>query len=144
VTERRKSQLERDTESLYDYAVANPKGFTYVDVERDLRWDRKRLIVAVRQVRLLFHDDTLNLICDPQGFRQPWLYRLVGNYDDARPWSANRAGDLEARLNTMLAVAETVVHTSDGRTLPGKRARLIYSTLANLVVQLETIDAAGG
>jgi phosphoribosylformylglycinamidine (FGAM) synthase-like amidotransferase family enzyme len=144
VSDKRKSQLERDTETLYDYAVARPGGFTYADVYKDLQWERSRLIRTARQVRLLFHDDTVNLICDPQGFRQPWLYRLVGNYDDARPWSANRAGDLEARLITMLAVAETTVHTTDGRTALGKRARLIHSTLGNLVVQLDTIDAASG
>ena len=136
---------EKDVELLYDYAQAKPEGFTYKDVARDLGWeDRSRLFRTARYVRLMFANDSINLVCEPQGQREPWRYRLVGTYAEARGWGGNRDRDLKTRVATICAVAKTLVHTTDGRTMEGKRARLVESTLSNLLVQLAAMQEAIG
>ena len=124
---------------LFDYAVAHPDGFTYVDVENDLGWDRGLFSWVARNLRAEFADDSVNLICEPQGQYEPWLYRLVGTADDARIWSTNRIADLEGRLHTMASVSESVKNATDGRTTEGRKARKINRTLVRLIEDLEDI-----
>lgn len=125
---------------LYDYAVEHPEGFTYQDIERDFEWQRSEFVGVVRTLRAILADDEINLTCEPQGQGEPWLYKLIGSYDDARPWATNRIGDLETRLETIGSVSQTLVSATDGRSIEGRKARKMKSTLDYLRGELADID----
>jgi hypothetical protein len=130
-----KRELRRD--ALYDYAVAHPEGFTAPQAMADLELTGKQADIAVRDVRLMLGSDEINLVCDPQGSRDPWLYRLVGDMDGAAPWIANRERDMMSRLQTVRAVASSIVHATDGRSLGGRRAAKVRRTITRLIEDLE-------
>jgi len=122
---------------LFDYAADKPEGFTYRDVEKELGWDRKMFFATARKLRVLLgNDDRINLVCDPQGTRQPWLYRLSGDVDGARGWVANRLGDAETRIGTMQSVCATLERATDGRTSDGRRARVMNKGLTRIIEDL--------
>lgn len=128
---------------LFDYAVTHPDGFTNEQASADLDWTLHVFNEAARALRLILGDDTITLVCDPTGPRERWRYRLVGNYTDARGWSSNRLRDMEARLETIQAVAATIVHATDGRKLDGRRARLILAVVGALREQLIAMSDQG-
>lgn len=126
---------------LFDYAVAHPDGFTRYDVQSDLGWPHKTFLEVSRALRKLFSDDTITLKCEPDGLRKAWRYKLIGAPDELRVWSANRTGDLETRLETMQAMATSMVNASDGRTIEGRKARAIHRYLTRLLEDLSEIGA---
>lgn len=127
-------------DDLWDYAVAHPDGFTNEQAMSEFDWDLKTFNTAVQDLRLLLEDDQITLPCDPQGQHEKWLYRLVGHYDDGRAWAINRLLDSETRLRTIEAYSSALMHSTDGRTADGKKARLIHSTAAYLREQIELLD----
>lgn len=132
-------QRDEEADRLYEYAVAHPEGFTKHDVKRDLGWHSVKLSHIARVVRMRHANDEINLICLPEGQSQPWRYMLSATPEAIRQWGQQREGDMETRLKTMAAVASSNVNTTDGRTLDGRRARLVASTLSSLLVQLEAM-----
>lgn len=129
---------------LYDFAVSKPEGFTYLDVHREYGWHRTNFGRTVRALRLLFSGDAITLTCDRAAWNMPHVYKLVGNYEAARPWVAGRVGDLESRLDTVHAVANTLTNATDGRTLEGRKVRRIKKTIGRLIEDLNEIKNDGG
>lgn len=123
-------------EKLFDLAAFNADGFTVEDAAAALGCSPQLVSTAIRDLRSFLADDSINLICEPAGFLAPWVYRLVGNFDEARGWTANRIGDAEARLLTLQAVATSVLTGTDGRTIEGKRAKIMVKALGRLVEDL--------
>lgn len=131
-----------DVDTLFDYAVERPVGFTRYDVADDLGWTKDRFTKAVNATRrTLGHDDMINLVCDPQGQHEAWLYRLVGTPAESSVWIANRVGDTEARLHTMKDVSRSMERASDGRTIAGRKARKMARSFEYLIQELADIDA---
>lgn len=128
---------------LFDYAVVHPDGFTNVEAMEDLEWSLRYFNEAVRDLRLILAGDSINLIADPAGEREPWIYRLVGTFTDARAWSSNRLRDMEARLETIQAVAFSIVGSTDGRTTDGRKAKLIVAVVGALREQLHAMNDQG-
>ena len=84
------------------------------------------------------------MICELNGFRQPWVYRLVaGNFDDARPWMENRVSDCEGRLTTLGSVVGTIAKSADGRSVAGKRARIMHRAIARAMEDLAELSDQG-
>lgn len=127
---------------LYDFAGNCPDGFTHADVEAQFGWGRNDFFKVVRDLRLLFKDREITLVCDPQGQGELWRYRLVGSYDEARQWATNRIHDLESRLETVGAVAEAIVNATDGRSIEGRKARKLQRVVGRLIEDLAEIDAS--
>jgi hypothetical protein len=128
---------------LFDYAVVHPEGFTNEEASRDLGWTLSGFNVVARALRLILADDTITLVCDPTEQNQRWRYKLVGTYTDARGWSSNRLRDLEARLETIQAIAQTMVKATDGRTTTGRKATLILAVVGALRQQLVAMGDQG-
>lgn len=128
-------------EALYDYAVAQPEGFTNVDFMAEHGVTLADFNTAVNKLRALLADDTITLICDPGEARSPWTYRLVGKVDEGSPWVQNRLRDAESRFVTMAHVATSLVNATDGRSADGRRARLIHKSLTRLKEDLDEIAA---
>ena len=125
---------------LWDFAVAHPDGFTWADCADKFSWAARRteFFRIVRALRLtLGNGDSINLTCEPNGPKQLWLYRLSGTYDAARPWTANRLGDMECRLETIAGVSKSLVAATDGRSADGRKARLIAKTVGRLTEDLQ-------
>lgn len=122
------------------FALDHLEGFRGEEACRALEWDARKFGRIVRQFRETHCDETLNLVCDPGSHREPWVYRLVGNYEDAQPWATNRLGDLEARLMTIEWVAQTVTNVTQEASRDGRRARLIHSTVHYLRTVLENMN----
>ena len=126
---------------LFDYAVEHPDGFTYQDIERDLGWQRPYFVKVVRQLRLLLgNDDEINLVCDSVDRNGPWVYKLVGNFEDTRAWGRNRTDDAETRLMTIGAVLASVIRNTDGRSRDGRRARIMQRAVQRAREDLAEID----
>lgn len=126
--------------ALFDLLAGEPDGLTVTDMRCALGCGVTATEQAIRDLRLTLGDsDSINVVCDPQGQGEEWRYRLVGDLDGNRRWIANRLGDTESRLRTMRAVATSLVAATDGRTLDGRRARLIDKALRRLVEDLEEV-----
>jgi len=123
------------------FATVHPDGFTYIDIKDELGWQRTEFFRVVRAFRIVFAGKTINLVCDPQRLREPWRYRLVGNYEGAEEWITNRLGDMESRLVTIKSVTETIGNSVDSRTRNGRKANKIYRTLVYLLGELQEINA---
>jgi len=134
------SAREERRDSLFDLLVAMPEGVTVNEIGATLSIPLWRVNEVIRDLRLLLGDtDDINLVCTPQGQQERWNYALVGNLDGAREWTANRVGDTASRIRTMQAVMRSVVSASDGRTLDGKRARVIERSLRRLIEDLDDL-----
>jgi len=128
---------------LFDFLVDHSEGVTWEDTKKEFRWakDRPHFFHVVRRLRqILGDDDQINVVCDPRGHRETWLYRLVGDPEEALPWQANRLKDLEARLETIAAVAASVARNVDKRTIVGRKASKIESTVGYLLHELGDLN----
>lgn len=128
---------------LFDLLAASPEGLTMGDIALGLGCGRRLADKAVHDLRIVLGDsDTINVPSDPQGRGEPWLYFLKGDIDGNRRWITNRLGDTESRLRTMRALAASLVSGSDGRTVDGRRARLIERALRRLIEDLDDLLSA--
>jgi hypothetical protein len=135
-------RIEDDAGLLYDFLVDSPDGITWEDASRKFGWKHRTYFFRViRKLRLILgDDDEMTVICDPRGMRETWLYQLVGDPELAYPWQANRIGDMEARLETVLSVSTSVAKNVDGRTLVGKKSRRIKATVGYLLGELAQLS----
>jgi len=103
---------------------------TYVTIREETGWSRKQILKAVQVLRdiLAANGDVISVVCDPQGPREPWLYRLQAGRDildaERSGWILNRFTDAERRLKTIKHVLEVAVRGLDGRTVEGRKARI--------------------
>ena len=132
---------ETRRDELFSYAVDHPEGFTIDDLTGDTDWNRRDANAAIHDLRKFLGDtDDINLVCNPNGHGQRWVYRLVGDLAGLQPWARNRLGDSETRLRTMNSMTASIVKATDGRSAEGKRARIIETGLRHLVEDLDNID----
>lgn len=135
---REQRRLRRD--KLFDYLVANPQ-VTLRQIERHLGVSKSAAETSIRDLRLLFGDlDDITLICEPDGKGRPWLYRLVGNATEAFPYQSARLLHVEAELVTLEAQSRSIARSTDGRTIEGKKADLIESTVGYLNRELRRLN----
>jgi hypothetical protein len=134
------SRDDRMTE-LFDYLVLSPQGVTIGDMIDHLDCNRSRAETAIHDLReFLGQADVANLTCTPNGSRQQWLYHLETKLDEHKEWIANRTGDFESRLRTMLAMLSSVISGTSSRTLEGKRARVMHRQITRLLEDLQEMD----
>lgn len=127
---------------MWDLLVSRPGGVTIHEIAAALRTTRYYADGIVRSFRLLFGDtDSINLVCAPNGSRQPWLYSLAGTYDGSSTWTGNRIGDAESRFETIIAIVRSIVTATDGRTIEGKRARIMLRALTRAQEDLADLTA---
>lgn len=118
-----------ETAALFDYLVSQER-VTMAEIAHHLGVGFRRAGDVVRELRLIFgNDDTINLVCERVGPRQPSIYFLAGQLDGAKPWTLERLGDAETRLETIAAVVQSFVNGTDGRTVDGKIARLFARSI---------------
>ena len=130
-----------DAGALFDYLVDTPEPVVIDEIRAALGWTYRRTEQAIHDVRMaLGADDSINLIAEPDG-RGPWRYWLTGSAEDARWWQANRLVVLITQVRTNLAVAESIRRGIDGRTVEGRKARVLARTLGYIV---DILDALGG
>lgn len=128
---------------LFDYMVLSPQGATVEDMAAHLQCSVHAARDSIRDLRIfLGDDDQVNLTCNPDGANQRWLYRLVTKLDDHREWVANRVIDTESRIETMHAMLSSAVRATDGRSVAGKRARVMCKQLGRLLEDLRELDDA--
>lgn len=132
--------IRRD--ALYDLLVANPDGITVDDMMEliDCTYESARL--AIRDLRLfLGDDDEINVICTPDEYRGRWLYTLEATLEKSQEWISYRLSDAESRLETMGAVMASIVQSTSGRTIDGKKARIIERAFRRALEDLAELDA---
>ena len=128
-------------DDLFDVLAATPDGVDVVEMATALGCTTAQAYRSVHDLRLFLGDtDNINVVCDPNGHRQLWKYRLVGDVDGAMPWQQNRLSDLEQRLVTIGKVSKSVASGLDKRTLEGKKALAIASTIDVLNNQLALLN----
>lgn len=130
---------------IYDCLANAPNGLTMRDMTRQTGASPTRVRTAIRAARLILADhDTLFILCEPQGPREPWLYRLVDGSiipnGEETAWTANRVGDAQSRVKLLSAAMEVACHATDSRTVIGKKARVLDKQLRRLVEDLEEVE----
>jgi len=133
---------------VFDQLVAHPDGMTVPDFCEELSLPRRTIYKGIRDARMILaEDDTLFILSDPQGAREPWLYRLVDGamVIDASEsgWVSNRIGDAQTRVQTIYAGMRVAARATDGRTRDGRKARVLARACGRLVEDLEEIDLSG-
>lgn len=131
---------ERRRDDLWDDLAANPSGLTVEDMMGLRNWTHDQANKAIRDLRAWLGEyDNVNLPCDPQGERDRWLYRLTGDLDEVKNWSANRLRDADSRVRTMQSMLTSIVAGTSSRTAEGRRARLMERQLRRLVEDLDDL-----
>jgi hypothetical protein len=134
------TSMDEHLTALFDYLAASPDGVTINDIADGLDVNLPLARKVVHTFRITYGaDDELNLVCEPNGHLQPWLYRLVGTISDAQAWVANRVADAEARLETMAAVLGSAARATDGRSTDGKKARILLRAITRAQEDLAEI-----
>jgi hypothetical protein len=127
---------------MWDYLVAHPEGVTIDDLAADQEADLTTTRKVLQGLRdLLGGGDTINVVCEPIPGKPKgrWRYTLVGNPEGARWWSTNRITDTERRLLTIHDIAASMVAATDGRTIVGRKARVIQLWLGRCIEDLQRI-----
>ena len=132
-----------DADQLFDYAVANPDGFTRSDACAKLECSSREFDATVRELRRILGDgDDIYLVCWTQG-RGEWRYQLIGNFDGSREWGVWMLAHSEARIETQQWLYRTLVKALDGRTIEGRKARMMERAMRHLHEELVAIDEDG-
>ena len=128
-------------DELFGVLVAAPEGLTIYDIAEELGVSVPTARNAVRDLRIVFGQDSdINLTAQPRPL-MPWLYQLTGSYEQARPWVTNRLGDLESRLETIEAVSGSIARGAPEGTFEQRRAQEINRTIGDLRNRLVAIEA---
>lgn len=123
--------------ALFDFAVGRGDlGFTHLDAQAALGWERKQFADACRKLRAILKGEPANLVCSQQELRAPWVYRLTAEQGHSREWQANRLMDAETRLETIENVAASLVKATDAHSLEGRRARIIQRGVSRTLEDL--------
>ena len=131
----------------FDVLVEHPNGLTVDEVAYHLDVTRARAYRVLRQLRktLADQDDTLALVCDPQGQRERWCYRLLDGAALVDPeqtvWMKNRVGDMVSRIETLNEMAHIAVVATKGNTRDGRIARLVKRHLGRLLEDVSEVQA---
>jgi hypothetical protein len=133
---------------FYALVEAGSEGLSYKDFRKDYGWTRGQVYQAVQELRLSLDDEhsSSTIACEPSGARQPWRYILlpgqaVGDSSESR-WLSNRLDDLEQRLATMKSVCSVAARETDGRTLGGKKARILLRHIKAAEAEISYLVAA--
>lgn len=133
---------ERRRDDLLLKLIATPTGLMIEDMMVELDATHPQVNEAIRDLRLYLGDyDQINVVCDPQGPGERWLYRLVGTLDEVRPWAANRVNDSISRIRTIRSMMSSIVKSTNGRTIEGRKARVTEQALRHLIEDLDLIEA---
>jgi len=133
------SRLDENAGVLFDFAAAHRRGFTYEDVSRRLHWPYPAFMGAVRRVRRILGNEDQTLLCTPQGSGERWLYQLTSDPKVHRTWTRFRLKSIESSLETTERAATTIMRATDGRTVDGRKARLIERSVRHLREDLAAI-----
>lgn len=122
-----------------EYASAHPTGFTKDQLGAALQIEPHVTNGVVYRLRRMLADQNVNLVARPQGKFEPWRYTLVGDLGDAKPWEANRLGDVIARLRTVRAVASSMVNAATPET--EYEARQIVRDVGRLIEDVALLES---
>jgi hypothetical protein len=133
---------------IYDALADAPGGMSIYDIAERVNMPVYACRKAMRSTRLtLAEGDTLFVIAEPQGPREPWLYQLVDGKTlvDAEHsgWTTNRIGDAQSRVHLLSEAMGVAARATDGRSIPGRKARVMAKALHRLDEDLTEIDEAG-
>jgi len=128
-------------DDLFDLLANHPQGVPASEISSQLGVGPSGARQIVRDLRIMLGaDDTITVITEAVGLpNQPHVYKLVGTYDQARSWIANRVGDFTTRIETIQYSAAALVRGADKRTLDGRRVVLIELKLRHLLEELAEI-----
>jgi hypothetical protein len=135
--------LDDRVDQLFDLLVEWPDGVTIGVIAMDQGVVASHARGVVQALRDRLSEDTVNVVCDPDGNGQ-WIYRLVGTPAESRDWARRQVRYIERRLVTSQDVLESVVSATDGRSLEGRRARVMNRHLGRCLEDLREIDATRG
>lgn len=131
---------EQRRDDVFDLLVSHPEGMTVHELADALGTNRRNADRAIHDLReyLGFWDD-VNVPADNVEPGKPWKYRIAGDLDSIRPWCANRLADAETRIGTIQSMVASIVSATDGRSIEGRKARLIDRYLTRLVEDMELL-----
>lgn len=132
--------------ALFELAKARPAGVTIDQIARHLGVPYQEANHVVRHLRRhLGKLDSIWLVATPQGKGERWLYSLSGvaMLDAADPdgrWITNRVRDAETRIEIMLSMMDAAVRGTNGRTVEGRKARVMQRAFTRLREDFAEID----
>lgn len=132
--------------ALFELVKACPDGVTVDEIADHLDVPYKEANDVIRHLRRhLGRLDSIWLIATPQGKGERWLYSLSGisMLDAADPdgrWIANRVRDAETRIEIMLSMMDAAVRGTNGRTVEGRKSRVMQRAFTRLREDFAEID----
>lgn len=120
-----------------NWAIEHPDGFTKPQLAEALGVPEGVVGGIFRLLRHRLAADTMNLVGDPQGQRERWLFHLVGNQAQAVAWEQMRLGDTETRLRITRDVVTSM--GLDRTDAGGYTVRLIQKSIDRLIEDLGDI-----
>lgn len=82
-----------------------------------------------------------NLVCEPAGKGNPWVYRLANTLaGGADPWIRNRLGDQVTRTRSSLHVLASIIDATDGRSADGRTARILHRHYERALQDLAEVE----
>jgi hypothetical protein len=140
---RETKDAERAAE-LFDLLSARDR--TISEVRALTGWNSYQYGKAVQRLRdiLAADGDDINVVAEPQGHREGWLYGLragsaIVDASESQ-WVPNRMKDAERRLKTIKHVMQAAVSATDGRSVVGKKARIWALHLTRAEEEITLID----
>ncbi len=124
---------------IWDYAANHPEGFVAEEFCEEYALTYSQFAGGVRRLREFLSDDSINLVCQPNGTGQ-WTYRLVGDLDDMKPWTKNRLNDARSRIQSLTWTTSSLVASTDGRTADGKISRAMHRGLTRILEDIEALQ----
>jgi hypothetical protein len=135
---------EDRSNTLFDILANAADGRTMAELVDTMETSDFHVKQAIRDLRDILADDEVNVVCDVQPGHQPHVYRLVGNYADAKGWYAGRLNDMMRRATTMHAVAASIARGADQRTVEGKRAAIMERRLGQMIAEVQDVKDITG
>jgi hypothetical protein len=132
--------MDDRVQQLFDQLAAAADGVDIEEIAADQGIGTQHARGVIRMLRDMLAEDTINVVCDPESDGR-WVYRLVGTLADSAMWATRQVQYVERRLVTSQDVLSSVVNATDGRSIEGRRARVMNRHFGRCLEDLREIDS---
>lgn len=123
--------------ALADFANSHPEGFTKVQAADALGVSYQTMNWMVKGLRIVLKEEHHNLVCKPNGHKQPWLFFLTAETAPMVGYGEFKTSNIKSNLHGTYAVIKSGLKSADKRTKEGKELMIMENDLGALLSKLE-------
>lgn len=135
---------------LYDLLANHAEGMTGPDIQDALDWDANKFATAVQALRDVFSQegDSITLVAEPQGSREPWLYILIDGSaitdEEKSRWTSIMVNHIERRILTMRNALATGKKATRANSTIGKKVRIYHLHIERALEEVRLLGNEDG